>query len=118
MLNRALSLDDWGSGAPKFALIRRLLALRSEMPDAFEADMDSVAAPGGVLAFRRGPLLVAVPILCARCCMDLGVPLPKISGVLQAGGGWRNVLDPALPRMRSLDCAELFSFFPVAVLVS
>jgi hypothetical protein len=77
-----------------------------------------VAAPDRVLAFRRQSMLVAVPLLCARSCMERGTPLPIVPGTLQADGCWRNALDPALPIVASLDCAELFAEFPVAVLVS
>jgi (1->4)-alpha-D-glucan 1-alpha-D-glucosylmutase len=118
LLSSALSLDGWKTGAPKLALIRRLLALRKERPDAFEAAIEVVPAPERILAFRRSSLFVAVPLLCARACMDRGFPLPTASGSLRAEGRWRNALDPGLPNLRSLDCAELFRDFPVAVLVS
>jgi (1->4)-alpha-D-glucan 1-alpha-D-glucosylmutase len=118
MLSGQVSLDDWDTGAPKFALIRRLLAIRKERPDAFEANIEAVTAPDGVFAFRRGPLLVAVPLLSARACIERGIPLPAVSGAIQTDGRWHNALDPALPRLRSLGCANIFSGFPVAVLVS
>ncbi len=105
MLAQPVSLEGWDTGAPKLALIRRLLALRKERPDVFEADVEPVPAPGRVFAFRRGSLLVAVPLLPARACMERGVPLPAVSGTLQADGRWHNALDPALPRVDSLDGA-------------
>jgi (1->4)-alpha-D-glucan 1-alpha-D-glucosylmutase len=118
MLARPVSLDGWESGAPKLALIRRLLAFRRERPDVFEADIEAISAPDCVLAFRRGPLLVAVPLLTARSSIERGIPLPMVVGALQVEGRWHNALDPDLPPVRSLDCAELFANFPVAVLVS
>jgi (1->4)-alpha-D-glucan 1-alpha-D-glucosylmutase len=118
LLDSKISLDDWKSGAPKLALIRRLLTLRKDRPEAFDTDVESVTAPRGIIAFRRGPLLVAAPLLSARTCMQRGSPLPDAVGVLQAEGHWRNALDPALLLVSSLDCSELFREFPVAVLVS
>lgn len=86
---------------PKLALIRRLLALRRERPDAFEAELTPVASPVDVLAFRRGPMLVAVPLHCARSCIERGVPLPVVGGTVEGR-----------------DCAELFAGSPVAIVVS
>jgi (1->4)-alpha-D-glucan 1-alpha-D-glucosylmutase len=111
-------LRDWGSGMAKLQLIRRLLGLRRERPESFSGRIERVAAPDGVLAFQRQSLLVAVPLHCARACMERGAPLPAVRGGLVAKGDWRNALDPALPAIASLDCAELFAEFPVAVLVS
>jgi (1->4)-alpha-D-glucan 1-alpha-D-glucosylmutase len=113
-----VSLDDWTTGAPKLALIRRLLALRKELPEAFASNIEAVAAPDQVLAIRRGPLLVVVPLYCARSCMERSSPLPSILGDIHVSGEWRDALDPAMPRIRALDCNALFSRFPVAVLVS
>ncbi|MEI9994173.1 MAG: malto-oligosyltrehalose synthase [Rhizomicrobium sp.] len=118
MVSSPVSLDAWQTGAPKLALIRRLLALRGERPEAFAAEVEPVTAPEHVFAFRRGPLFVAVPRLSAASSMERGIPLPAISGTLRAEGRWHNALDPALPPVRSLDCAELFDTFPVVVLVA
>jgi (1->4)-alpha-D-glucan 1-alpha-D-glucosylmutase len=118
MTARTVSLEAWDSGAPKLALVRRLLALRKERPDAFEAAVEAVPAPDNVLAFRRGPLLVAVPLRSAQSCLERDKPLPAVSGAIQAYGLWHNALDPTLPRMPSLDCTALFGDFPVAVLLS
>jgi (1->4)-alpha-D-glucan 1-alpha-D-glucosylmutase len=109
---------DWQSGAAKLFLIRRLLALRGEMPEAFAAEPQVIPAPENVLAFRRGALLVAVPLGCARSCFARGAPLPDIAGALGVEGRWRNALDPARPVVASLDCAALFADFPVAVLIA
>ncbi|HWE06245.1 MAG TPA: malto-oligosyltrehalose synthase [Rhizomicrobium sp.] len=118
LLSAPVSLDGWQMGTPKLGLIRRLLALRRERPEVFDADMECVTASRHLLVFRRQSLLVAVPLLSSYSCMERGVPLPIVTGTLHPEGQWRNALDPSLSRVRSLDCAELFSTFPVAVLVS
>jgi len=102
MLDAGLDLKDWRLGSAKLALIQRLLTLRRERPDIFEAGIERIAAPDGVLAFRRGVLLVAVPLLCARSCIERAKPLPAIEGSLTVDG-------------QQLDCAELFADFPVAL---
>jgi (1->4)-alpha-D-glucan 1-alpha-D-glucosylmutase len=101
LLDSEPDLATWRTGAVKLALIQQLLALRRERPKAFEAELKPVAAPANVLAFRRGPLLIAVPLLCARSCMERGIPLPTVSGTIEGR-----------------DCAELFAELPVAILVS
>jgi (1->4)-alpha-D-glucan 1-alpha-D-glucosylmutase len=118
MLEATPNLRDWRGGGAKLSLIRRLLALRKERPKEFETEMEPLNAPTGVLAFRRGALLVAVALLCARSCMKGGAPLPASSGAIAVEGRWYNALDPALPPVTSLECAGLFSAFPVAILVS
>jgi (1->4)-alpha-D-glucan 1-alpha-D-glucosylmutase len=105
LLDAQLELRDWRSGSPKLALIRHFLTLRRERPDIFEARTEHVPSSNGTLAFRRGPLLVAVPLLCARSCIERGMPLPAIEGTLMFDG-------------RKLDCAELFADFPVALRLS
>ena len=47
-------------GRAKMALTRALLHLRRERPDVCAAPYERAEAPRGVLAFRRGPLWVAV----------------------------------------------------------
>lgn len=108
---------DWQDGSAKLFLIRGLLALRREMPEAFAAEPQIVAAPANILAFRRGPLLIAAPLHSARHCVTRGTPLPHTGGALGIEGRWRNALDPARP-VASLDCAALFAEFPVAVLIA
>jgi (1->4)-alpha-D-glucan 1-alpha-D-glucosylmutase len=109
---------DWRDGGAKLFLIRRLLGLRRAMPEPFGMMADPVAAPANVFAFRRGPLLVAVPLQCTRLCLTRGAPLPVIAGALGVEGRWRNALDPAMPLAASLDCSALFADFPVTVLIS
>lgn len=118
LLDARSDLRDWQSGGAKLALIRRLLTLRREVPDEFEAEPQRVDAPANVLAFRRGPLLVAVPLQCARACIERGAPLPSLAGPIDAPGAWRNALDPAAPPVTSLDAAAVFAKFPAAVLLS
>jgi (1->4)-alpha-D-glucan 1-alpha-D-glucosylmutase len=47
---------------PKLALIRRVLALRAERPEDFEAGYEPVDAGPEHCVFRRGRVLVAVPL--------------------------------------------------------
>ncbi|MBV9419848.1 MAG: malto-oligosyltrehalose synthase [Alphaproteobacteria bacterium] len=117
MLNTGTSLHDWQNGGAKLALIQCLLTLRKTTPEAFTAEAEPVAAPAGVFAFQRGPLLVAVPLHCARHCIETSKPLPPVRGVIAAAGAWRNGLDPAFPAVPSLECAQLFAHFPAAVLI-
>jgi (1->4)-alpha-D-glucan 1-alpha-D-glucosylmutase len=117
LLHNGARLQDWQDGGAKLALIRRLLVLRREIPEAFDALPEPVSASRGVFAFRRGPLVVAVPLLSARNCIERGAPLPSVPGAIGVQGTRRNALKPDLPRLASLDCASLFADFPVAVLV-
>jgi (1->4)-alpha-D-glucan 1-alpha-D-glucosylmutase len=117
-LRRALLAQgarDTRSGAAKLFLIRQLLALRKEMPAAFQTPPRRIGAPATVLAFRRGPLSIAVRLDAARHCLTGDVR--PAAGALEAKGRWRNALDPARPFV-PLDCAALFAALPVAVLVS
>ncbi|MBV9990540.1 MAG: malto-oligosyltrehalose synthase [Alphaproteobacteria bacterium] len=66
---------DWRGGGAKLALIHRLLALRKDRPEIFEAPVERLSSPDNVLAFRRGALTVAVPLRCARSCIARGEPL-------------------------------------------
>jgi (1->4)-alpha-D-glucan 1-alpha-D-glucosylmutase len=104
-LGAGLELSAWRTGHAKLALIRHLLALRKQRPDAFKAPIERVIAPEPVLAFRRGPMLVAVPLHCARSCIERRSPLPILTGAIEWEG-------------RRLDCAALFAEFPVAVVFS
>lgn len=118
MLDAGADLGDWQGGGAKLALIQRLLALRKRIPGAFETEPEAVSAPTNIFAFRRGPLLVAVPLHRARMCVESGRPLPALRGKIDVEGIWRNALDPALPPVPALDCAALFAAFPAAVLIA
>jgi (1->4)-alpha-D-glucan 1-alpha-D-glucosylmutase len=47
---------------PKLRVLREALALRARRPEAFAGGYEPVEAGDGVVAYRRGPVLVAVPV--------------------------------------------------------
>jgi (1->4)-alpha-D-glucan 1-alpha-D-glucosylmutase len=65
----------------KLAVIHRLLALRARHPTAFENAYEPIDAPEGTCAFRRGDVIVAVPVR--------GL-VPQLD---HRKGSWRNILD-------------------------
>jgi (1->4)-alpha-D-glucan 1-alpha-D-glucosylmutase len=117
---------DLASGAVKQTLIRRLLALRRQMPDLFAlGDYAPIAvdAPLPVLAFmrRRGEetVLAAVALGVGRASLGTGrlIPAPQVwgdarlafdvSGFASAFGDAKGIAHPRL--------ADLFRQSPVAV---
>jgi (1->4)-alpha-D-glucan 1-alpha-D-glucosylmutase len=116
-LAAAAVLDEWDSGLPKLWLTHRLLTLRRERSEDF--GMESQYQPlvargahlGNLLAFRRGPDLIAVvPRFTLSVNGDWGdtsLPLPQ--------GIWRNVFDDAHHR-ESARPGALFANFPVSLL--
>ncbi|HXJ01831.1 MAG TPA: malto-oligosyltrehalose synthase [Micropepsaceae bacterium] len=136
-------LAQWRDGHVKLALIDRLLALRGSAPECFHGgDFRPLDVRGTradhVVAFSYGAngkfILVGVPRLCAKACMERRTPLPspafwgECAITLPAELRecmWRNALDEPgarapilLPRVAAFDCALLFADFPAAVLVS
>ena len=73
---------------PKLRVLREALALRARQADAFEHGYEPVEAGDGVVAYRRGPVLVAVPVRA-----DAAVDPPS---------GARNLLE-GLPVWLSVD---------------
>ncbi|WP_454762168.1 malto-oligosyltrehalose synthase [Caulobacter segnis] len=91
---------DWRDGASKLVLIRRLLGLRRQHPDLFDAPLRPVAASGPragqTVIFERaaGPrrLLVVAAVGCAKACLAARAPV--------IGADWWG--DTALPDGRLL----------------
>ncbi len=109
--------DAWqraGEGVAKLWLLRRVLALRSERPEAFAGSYQPLTVDGAsgdrVVAFlRNGTLAVVVPRLVVGLSSwgDTALELPE--------GSWRDVLhDRQIDGHVSL--SELLATFPVAVL--
>ena len=123
----------WRDGAFKQSVVARLLALRASHPDCFrEGDYRPLivrhARANNVLAFARyatgTAIVVVVPRLCARACIEAARPNPPpsfwgdtIVGI-EEEIPWRSVFDNQIVKERSPSCAELFREFPVAVLVA
>jgi (1->4)-alpha-D-glucan 1-alpha-D-glucosylmutase len=129
-------LPRWQDGRVKQALLLRLLSLRAGMPECFAAGSYAPLTVTGtrddhVIAFERvhrsGRVLVAVPRLCARACAQNGMPNPsgefwQDTAVIAPATShvWRSALDRSKvfsPREEWI-CADLFSEFPGAILVS
>jgi len=114
-LNAAEAIAQWDSGLPKLWLIDRVLSLRAARPEQFAEDSryQPLAAQGANLfAFRRGENLIAVvprlTLSIANQWEDTRLPLP--------GGTWQNVF--TLQELSSsVSAGELFSGFPVALLL-
>ncbi|MGH6879126.1 MAG: malto-oligosyltrehalose synthase, partial [Rhizomicrobium sp.] len=128
-------IAKWRSGEFKQSLIRSLLALRTEYDSCFRSGNYRPLEATGVRAhhlvcFTRNcgetTVLVAVPRLCARACIEAGAPHPSpafweetaipLPAVKQE---WRSLFGLELFKADAgaLTCAELFGRFPVAVLV-
>jgi len=117
-LSAAEVTRNWDSGLPKLWLTHRLLMLRRERSEDF--GMESKYQPlvargahlGNLLAFRRGPNLIAVvPRFTLSLNGDWGdttLPLPQ--------GSWRNLFFDSTLR-EAASPADLFSEFPVALLL-
>jgi (1->4)-alpha-D-glucan 1-alpha-D-glucosylmutase len=111
-------LGQWDSGMPKLWMTMRVLALRRERPGEFSAQsryqplVAQGSHLGNVLAFRRGENLIAVVPRFTMSVQgewgDSRLPLP--------GGAWRNCFTGAVLE-QSIAPAELFSGFPVALLL-
>jgi (1->4)-alpha-D-glucan 1-alpha-D-glucosylmutase len=126
----AALLARWQDGAVKLVTIRRLLALRREMPGLFAAgSFEPLEVGPHAFAFLRRTetqaLLVVVPHLCAASCIARNMPLPDAGfwgDVLVSlppdfkERVWRNVLDGR--DVTDLHCAALFADFPAAVLLT
>jgi (1->4)-alpha-D-glucan 1-alpha-D-glucosylmutase len=130
-------LSDWPNGFAKQGLIRLLLGLREEYADCFlVGDYTPVFTNGSrkdsVIAFIRSvaktSVLIAVPRLCARACIESGTPLPSeefwhdTEVSLPQGLSeqrWRNAIDGAFVEGHlTVSCRELFARFPAALLVT
>jgi (1->4)-alpha-D-glucan 1-alpha-D-glucosylmutase len=128
---------NWRSGAIKLHVIAKLLGLRRRYADCFiSGDYRPLEGmgirAGNVMGFVRDQgntaIVVVVPRLCARACMDAGQPLPDPAfwgdtAVLLPHGlhdrRFHSLFDPqATTVCGHAHCAELFGRFPVAVLVS
>jgi (1->4)-alpha-D-glucan 1-alpha-D-glucosylmutase len=70
-------------GVPKLELVRALLALRARRPDCFAEGYEPLPAGPDTCAFRRGDVVVAVPVRDAPPEVDF------------PGGAWRAVVDEA-----------------------
>jgi (1->4)-alpha-D-glucan 1-alpha-D-glucosylmutase len=84
---RALAQPGPRRDTMKLHLIRRLLALREERPDDFEAEYEALDAGPDVCAFRRGGLTVAVTLRPeAEWPVDLRGPslVPEYAGLFLA----------------------------------
>ena len=117
-LSAAEVVRDWDSGLPKLWLTARVLKLRRERAADFsdrskyQPLVAQGARLGNVLAFRRGENLIAV---VPRFTMsvngnwgDTRLPLPR--------GHWRNCFTDDIVQ-DSVEPAELFNVFPVALLI-
>lgn len=111
-------LCEWDSGLPKLWMTARVLTLRRKRPEEFsdaskyQPLVAQGAHLGNVLAFRRGENLIAVvPRFTMSVANDWGdtrLPLPR--------GDWENCFTDAVVN-DSIAPSELFSAFPVALLV-
>ncbi|HEX9159098.1 MAG TPA: malto-oligosyltrehalose synthase, partial [Rhizomicrobium sp.] len=128
---------EWSSGTVKQRLIERLLMLRGKHERCLaNGDYQPVPTVGrrkdSVVAFLRGTegsyVLVAVPRLCARACIESRVPLPPAEfwdntelclPKSVADFRWRDALQ-LMPDRRgaTIPCMALFAQFPAAVLIS
>jgi (1->4)-alpha-D-glucan 1-alpha-D-glucosylmutase len=130
----AARLAQWPDGRVKQSLIARLLDLRARETDCFafgSYEPLEIAGPGAdnIIAFLRRhedtTILVAAPRLCAKACIEAGLPrpasgfwrdtaimLPHFTGI------WGDRLGGATVTARESLLAEtLFADFPGAVLV-
>jgi (1->4)-alpha-D-glucan 1-alpha-D-glucosylmutase len=103
------------SALSKLTLVHRLLARRREAPGLFAStDYEPLSFHGGradeVVGFRRGDLTVVVPRLGGDDWQDTTVELPAVPG-------WVDLVTGATGRDRRPALHELFSGFPVAVVV-
>jgi (1->4)-alpha-D-glucan 1-alpha-D-glucosylmutase len=64
---------------PKLRVLREALAVRARQPEAFAGGYEPVEAGDGVLAYRRGPVLVGVPV--------------RADAAFEPTAGARNLLD-------------------------
>jgi (1->4)-alpha-D-glucan 1-alpha-D-glucosylmutase len=118
-LSAEAAWKNWESGLPKLWIIRQVLALRARRPELFdrnatyEAVEASGAGSGSVVAFKRGgDLLVVVPRLVLRASVereDTTIDLPA--------GSWRNEFTEEEHGAGAKRLSELWSKFPVALLV-
>jgi (1->4)-alpha-D-glucan 1-alpha-D-glucosylmutase len=107
---------DLGDGRAKLYAVSRLLRLRRDRPELFQAGCEPVVAVGDsadrLFAFRRGErLLTVVPRLTAALT-DWGttaLPLPP--------GDWRDVFT-GRRHSDEVPAGELLALFPAAVLLS
>lgn len=129
-------LADWRSGELKQAIIAQLLAARARHEECFRTgDYCPVTTKGAranhIVSFIRvcnaASILVLVPRLCAKPCIDAAKPHPPSSfwgdTILTpwlSARRWRPLFGHGAlaPQTRVLRCAELFDHFPVAVLVA
>jgi len=128
-------LENWRNGEIKQHIIAQLLGLRSRRAACFRnGDYQPLAGTGlradNVMGFIRhagnATIMVVVPRLCSRACMEAARPLPAPSfwsGTtvpLPAGfrgRNWHSVFDRRMIGCaHEISCSEIFASFPVAVL--
>jgi (1->4)-alpha-D-glucan 1-alpha-D-glucosylmutase len=131
-------LDDWRSGAPKFALVQKVLSARHSCPRLFtEGEYLPVEASGpkaeNVLAFLRRDgqraALSVVPIRARTLLEETG--LPRVSAAAWGDTGislpadyggpvWRNLLTDETARAEDgrMKIADALGGFPVALLIA
>ena len=106
----AQALAHWQDGHVKQTLIARLLALRAANPALFDdgayAPVEiSGTAAAHAIAFRRSvgdrTLILAVPRLCARACIETCAPLPPPEFLGGYGADCRRQLEKCTGRARS-----------------
>jgi (1->4)-alpha-D-glucan 1-alpha-D-glucosylmutase len=133
----AALLRNWRSGETKLHIIEQLLGLRRRVPECFSrGDYRPQSAVGtrreSVICYLRSHdnmnILIVVPRLCARACMDAKRPLPAPSfwddtviplpDDLHATN-WHSLFD-ATPfgAAQEIKCADILRNFPIAALVN
>jgi (1->4)-alpha-D-glucan 1-alpha-D-glucosylmutase len=110
-------MSELESGAPKLWLIWKTLQLRSQQPELFDEPYKPLVASGPhsehVLAYGRGDrLITAVPRLNAN--LD---PSQRDAAVTLPDGRYQNVLTDELVVGSTITAAQLWTRFPVALLV-
>lgn len=126
LLERARGLGceqvrEESDGTAKLWLLDRALAVRREHAAAFAGEQASYTPLGvtgrfreHVVAYARGERVVTVvPRLLGRA--PNGLVATRVS--LPGEGAWRDALSGRVWRGQSVDCAELLTNFPVALLV-
>jgi (1->4)-alpha-D-glucan 1-alpha-D-glucosylmutase len=125
-------LQTWRDGRVKQALLFTLLNLRKSKPELFATGAYAPLAVHGpraknVAAFIRSAgdnsALIAVPLRCARHCIEMPLPDPAFWGDTTIAlpepyrRRWQHAFDGRRSEGPALACQALFARFPVAVLI-
>jgi (1->4)-alpha-D-glucan 1-alpha-D-glucosylmutase len=129
----AAALARWSNGELKQSVIARLLAVRASREECFRVGAYRPARLEGVrsehvVGFERtystASILVVLPRLCARACLEAATPQVPPSFwentvlIATESRSWRPVFGGTPKDFGTILCAELFQNFPLAVLVA